>query len=70
MALYLLFNVFVFTQQYSCSQDQIYLLLGVTRDINAIALNSLAVSFEHLLCTLIVKYSLLPGRVENTINKS
>ena len=70
MALYLLFNVFVSTQQYSCSQDQIYLLLSVTRDINAIALNSLVVSFAHLLCTFIVKYSLLPGKVENTINKS
>ena len=36
----LYFLMFFFTQQYSWAQDQIEFFLGVTRDINAIALNA------------------------------
>ena len=64
------FLMVVFTQQYSWAQDQIEFFLSVTRDINAIAFNSSGVSLVHLLCTLISKYSLLPGKVENTKIKS
>ena len=39
-------------------------------DINAIAFNSAGVSLVHFLCTWISKYSLLPGKVENTKIKS
>jgi hypothetical protein len=60
MALFLLFNGFFFTQQYTN--------VAVTRDINAIAFNSSGVSLVHFLCRWISKYSLLPGKVENYEN--
>jgi hypothetical protein len=53
---------FFFTQQYTN--------VAVTRDINAIAFNSSGVSLVHFLCRWILKYSLLPGKVENTKIKS
>jgi len=51
-------------KQYSWAQDRIKsVFLSVTRDIN-----SSGVSLVHFLCTCtwILKYSLLPGKVEHT----
>ena len=70
MDIFLLLYVVCFTQQYNWAQDQIEFFLCVTRDINAIAFNSSGVSLVHFLCTWILKYSLLPDKVENKHIKS
>jgi hypothetical protein len=63
------FLCFFFTEQYSWAQVRIEFFLSVTRDINAIALNSSGFSLVHFLCTWISKYSLLPGKVRKLNRK-